>query len=297
MNQYPLVHIIILNWNGWRDTLACVESCRKLSWPTFRIVIVDNGSTDGSVAILRKQLHDIQIIQSGGNLGFAGGNNIGIRQALNAGADFVWLLNNDTEVASDALTRLVEALEDGPRVGCVSSKIYLHYDPQRLDFAGGLWDKGRLRKSMWGAGQLDRGQFDEPLERGSVSGCSMLVSARAIRDVGLMDESYFLYWEDTEWCARLRKKGYSIYFVPTSHVWHKVSASAGKNSFSQHYYFIRNGFFFLKSHDPLLLPFFALNNLLFAVKCLMTGAAGPLKGLMCGFIDFLRGVRGPMMRG
>lgn len=294
MIRHPLVYIIVLNWNGWRDTLACVESCRKLTWPNFRIVVVDNGSTDGSEAMLRDRLHDVEIIQSGANLGFAGGNNVGIRRALDAGADYVWLLNNDAEAAAEALGALVEAIEAVPGAGMASSKIYLYDDPQKLDFAGGLWEKGRLRRRLLGANQLDRGQFDEPGERSSVSGCSLLVSARMIQEVGLMDESYFLYWEDTEWCARAQQKGYRILFAPKSHVWHKVSASTGKNSFAQYYYFVRNGFSFLRQYDPLLLPVFALNNFLFGIRCLAGGKPQPFKGFMRGLTDFLHGRKGPM---
>lgn len=294
MTNLPLVQIIILNWNGWRDTLACVESCRWLTWPNLRIVVVDNASTDGSEAILRERLHDVEIIQSGANLGFAGGNNVGIRYALKSGADYVWLLNNDAEAAPEALAELVEAMEGNANVAMAGSKIFLHHDSQRLQFAGGLWEKGRLRLRMLGANQLDLGQFDERCERDSVSGCSMLVRASTIQDIGLMDESYFLYWEDTEWCARARQKGYRILFVPKSHVWHKVSASTGKSAFAQHYYFIRNGLFFLRSFDRRLLPAFAVNNFLFGVKCLATGKSQPLKGFMRGFFAFLRGEKGPM---
>lgn len=292
MNSHPLVFIIILNWNGWRDTLACVESCRQLTWPNFRIVIVDNSSSDGSEVILREQLQDVEIIQSGANLGFSGGNNVGIRLALTAGAKYIWLLNNDTEVAPESLTELVEVMECAPEAGMASSKIYLHSDPKRLDFAGGLWEKGRLRRRLLGANQVDHGQYDEPAERRSVSGCSLLVSSRMVQHVGLMDESYFLYWEDTEWCARAQQKGYAILFAPKAHVWHKVSASTKKNSFTQHYYFTRNGFFFLWSHDPLLLPVFIGNSLMFCLKSLFAGSLKPLQGLTYGFVDFLRGRRG-----
>lgn len=294
MSQHPLVFIIILNWNGWRDTLACVESCRKLTWPNFHILVVDNDSTDGSEAILRDRLQGVEIIQSGANLGFAGGNNVGIRHALEAGADYVWLLNNDAEAAPEALSALVEAMEAAPGAGMASSKIFLHHDRQRLQFAGGLWEKGRLRRCLLGANQVDRGQFDEPAERNSASGCSLLVRARMIQDIGPMDESYFLYWEDTEWCARARQSGYVILFAPKSHVWHKVSASTRQGSFLQYYYSSRNGFFFLRRHDPLLLPVSVFYNILFGLRSLIAGNSQPIRGLGCGFVDSLRGRRGPL---
>jgi GT2 family glycosyltransferase len=292
MSGPPLVYIVILNWNGWQDTLACVASCRQLIWPEFRILVVDNGSTDDSETVLRERLAPGEFLQSGGNLGFAGGNNVGIRQALAAGAEYVWLLNNDTEVAPEALTELVSVLQATPAVGMATSKIYLYDEPRRLNFAGGLWEPGRLRRRLLGANELDRGQYDEPAERGSVSGCSLLVSARMIRDIGLMDEAYFLYWEDTDWCARAMQRGYAIRYAPQSHVWHKVSASTGQDSFAQHYYLFRNGLYFLRKYDPVRLPLFALYNLLFGLQSLLSGRLQAGNGLVKGLIDYRRGVRG-----
>ncbi|SPP99894.1 Glycosyltransferase [Candidatus Sulfobium mesophilum] len=292
MTRLPLVFIVVLNWNGWRDTLACVESCLRLTWPNFRMVIVDNGSTDDSEDYLRRKLNDVEVIQSGSNLGFAGGNNVGIRHALNSSADYVWLLNNDAVADPGALTGLVEAMEREASVGIAGSKIYYYDEPRKIWFAGGMWEKGRLRLRHRGADMIDEGQFDEMCEVGSVSGCSMLVRSSAIRDIGLMEEGYFLYWEDVEWCARAREKGYKILFAPGSRIWHKASSSAGKSSFSQYYYSTRNGFFFLQRHDPLLLPVFAAYNMLFGLKSAACGNLQPLRGLAHGFGDFVRGKRG-----
>ena len=294
VTSVPSVAIIILNWNGWRDTLACVASCRKLTWPHSRIVVVDNASTDGSEAFLRKALGDVEIIQSGGNLGFAGGNNTGIRHALERGADYIWLLNNDAVADPQALTVLVEAMEGNQGIGIAGSKIFYHDEPLRIWFAGGMWEKGRLHWRQRGANQIDEGQFTEPGEIGSVSGCSMLVRSAAIAKIGLMDESFFLYWEDTEWCARACMGGYRVVLVPGSHVWHKVSSSTKKNCFAQYYYFTRNGFFFLRWYDPCLLPVFGFYTVLFGLKSLLTGNARPLQGLVRGCIDFMRRRRGPL---
>lgn len=294
MKQHPLVYIIVLNWNGWQDTLSCVESCRALQWPNFRILVVDNGSTDGSEEILRRHLADEEIIQTGANLGFSGGNNVGIRHALESNADYVWLLNNDAEVAPETLSRLVEAMESDPAIAMSGSKIYLHHDRQRLNFAGGTWDKGRLRFRLLGANQLDRGQFDEQCEGRVLSGCSLLVSARAVRDIGLMEESYFLYWEDTEWCVRAHRLGKKTLFVPESHVWHKVSASTRKDSFAQHYYYTRNGFSFLCHYAPVWVPVFVIYNLLYSMKYLAGGKSQALKGFFFGLVGFLRGETGPI---
>ena len=290
----PLVSIIILNWNGWRDTLACVESCRQLTWPNFRIVVVENASSDGSEGFLRQHLKDVEIIQSGANLGFAGGCNVGIRRALEYGANYVWLLNNDAVAAPEALTALVETMERNQTAAIAGSKIYYHDDPRRIWSAGGAWRKGRLALRQRGANQLDRGQFEETCAVESVSGCSMLVRAAAIEKIGLMDEAYFLYWEDTEWCARAMKLGYQLLFVPGSQVWHKVSTSTRQSSFTQYYYFTRNGLSFLRGHDPLLLPIFALYNFLFGLRSLLVGNVRPMKGLGYGLVDFFRWKMGPL---
>jgi GT2 family glycosyltransferase len=292
VTQRPLVYVVILNWNGWRDTVACVESCRELTWPNYRVLVVDNGSTDGSEELLRARLPEVRILQSGRNLGFSGGNNVGIRYALDAGAEYVWLLNNDAEAAPEALEALVDALESTPTAAAATSKIFLHDDRQRLQFAGGLWEKGRLRLRLRGTNEVDRGQFDDTLGLGSASGCSMLLRASVIREIGLMDESYFLYWEDTEWCARAQRSGYLVRFAPKSHVWHKVSATARQSSFGQSYYFVRNGFFFLLRYDPVLLPLFTVTSILSCLKCLLARQSPAARGHLRGFVDFLRGRRG-----
>jgi GT2 family glycosyltransferase len=293
MKYWPAVAIVILNWNGWRDTLACVASCRKLAWPKFSFIVVDNASTDGSEDFLKKNFPEVEIIQSGANLGFAGGNNVGIRHALEMGADYVWLLNNDTIVDPHALTPLVEEMEREASFGIAGSKIYYYADPARIWSAGGAWQKGRLRVRQRGANQRDDGRYDEVCEVGSVSGCSMLVRCSAIQKIGLMKEDFFLYWEDTEWCARAREKGYKVIFVPASHVWHKVSASTGHGSFIQYYYSTRNGFCFLKKHDVLMLPLFVFYNVLVGIKSLLAGNPQPLRGLASGLWGFIQGISGP----
>jgi len=142
---------------------------------------------------------------------------------------------------------------------------------------------------------LDEGQFDEKCRVGSVSGCSMLVRAYTVREIGLMDESYFLYWEDTGWCARAQEKGYAVIFVPASHVWHKISASTVRRSFEQYYYFTRNGFAFLRRHDPLRIPVFAIYNLIFGLMSLFLRNPQPLRGFLRGFVDFTHGETGAMV--
>jgi GT2 family glycosyltransferase len=284
--------VVVLNWNGWQDTVTCVASCRTLTWPNFRIVIVDNGSTDGSEAILRTECPDADIIQTGANLGFAGGNNIAVHRAMEHGYDYVWLLNNDTVVDPQALTMLVEALERDPSAGIAGSKIYYLDDPQRIWFAGGAWSRGRLRLRQRGAHHLDMGQFDIPGPTGSVSGCSMLVSRRVIEKIGPMDERYFLYWEDTDWCARAGKQDFRVLFVPASRVWHKVSATVAPRSELQSYYNTRSALIFCRQHDLVSLPLFLAYALADAALSLLQGNAARMCGCYRGIADFFRGRTG-----
>jgi GT2 family glycosyltransferase len=266
-----------------------VESCLKLDWPNFRIVIIDNGSADGSETILRDRFPTLEIIQSGANLGFAAGNNVGIRHALESGADYVWLLNNDAVADPRALSMLVEAMESHPSAGIAGSKIYYHDDPKKIWCAGGAWTKGRLKLRQRGAYQQDEGQFEGLCTVGSVSGCSMLVRTNCIKKIGLMDESYFLYWEDTDWCAQASESDYSILFVPASQVWHKVSTTVKAHSELQYYYLTRNGLRFCLKHDllslPVLLSYVSADVLLGWLR----GNQAMVKGFYRGLVDFVRG--------
>ncbi len=287
------VAIVVLNWNNWPETLACVESCRRLTWPNVRIIVVENGSTDGSEERLRECCPDTEIIQTGANLGFAGGNNVGIRRALETGAAYVWLLNNDAVADPEALTALVEALTDDPAAAVAGSKIYFHDDPERIWFAGGIWRKGGLRLRQRGAYQLDRGQFDAPCAVGAVSGCSMLLRASAVGEIGLLDDGYFLYWEDTDWCARAGERGYRVLFVPSSRVWHKVSATVAARSRQQYYYNTRNGLIFCACHDLASLPLFLAYATADVCVGMLRGNLAMASGFLQGIADFIRGVRGP----
>jgi len=248
----PLVFVVLLNWNGWRDTLECVESCRRLAYPDFRIIIVDNGSTDGSEAILRERCPDTEFIQTGANLGFAGGNNMGIRRALEQGADHVWLLNNDTVVAPDALASLVRVAEGDDRAGMVGSKIVYYDRPELLWYAGAVLDPARPhRPAHRGLREHDRGQYDTVEETGYVTGCSLLVRRAVLETAGLLDEGLFLYFEDVDWCARARRAGWRLMYAPSSVVRHKESVSAGgAASPSVVYYTARNRLYFVKRNFP-----------------------------------------------
>lgn len=244
----PLVHIIIVNWNGWRDTFDCLASLEKLDYPNYEVLVVDNSSTDHSEEKIREAYPDVTLLQTSVNLGFGGGTNFGIDHALRQGADYVWLLNNDTVVDSKALETLVkEALSDDT-IGMVGSKIFYHEPPDLIWFAGGTVDMQTGRTEHLLIKQRDTGQPEEPRDVGYVTACSMLVSRRTVEDVGLMDTRFFLFYEETDWAIRARHSGWRVRYQPRSRVWHKVSSSAKFNSPTMVYHFARSSMLFAKKH-------------------------------------------------
>ncbi|MDA8412919.1 MAG: glycosyltransferase family 2 protein [Desulfobacteraceae bacterium] len=279
----PNVHIIILNWNGWQDTIECVESCLRLTYSNFHILIVDNYSTDNSYSILRKKFPDIDVLQSGDNLGFSGGNNVGIRFALARGADYIWLLNNDTTVDANALTALVTVADSDSRIGIVGSKLYYHDTPNKIAFAGGYWKQSPQHPYHFGIDEEDQGQFDEIKEVDFITGCSLLIKSAVIAEIGEMHEEYFLYWEDIDWNACADEKGWKILYVPQSHVWHKVSASTGDKPMIQTYYNVRNRLLFMSRHLPNKVVATVVRSVVVAIRYVMKGekftSAAYFKGL------------------
>jgi hypothetical protein len=247
-DNWPQVAIIILNWNGLEDTLQCLESLSRLDYVNYEVVVVDNGSTDGSVPAIRDSFPGATILENRENLGFTGGNNVGLRRALAQATDYALLLNNDTEVAPDFLRRLVDVADADPAVSIAGPTIYYHERPDVIWSAGGAIDWRRGSTRMVGIDERDGGQFGtEPRVVDFVTGCCMLVQRAVLEQVGLMDERFFAYYEETEWCVRARRGGFKIVHVPGAKVWHKISPPAQADSPFVHYYMTRNRLLFLAS--------------------------------------------------
>jgi GT2 family glycosyltransferase len=225
----PLVTIILVNWNGRDDTLACLESLAALDYPRERLhlVMVDNGSEDGSVAAVRGRYPDVEVVANDSNLRFARANNQGLDIAASRGSDFVLLLNNDTEVDPAALGRMVAAARRDDAIGMVGPKIYHYQPPDMIWYAGGVISLWRGLVAHRGIRETDRGQYDRGGDTGYITACALLVSRRCLQAVGGLDEGYFIYGEDADWCQRSRKAGFRIVYEPTARVWHKVSSSSG----------------------------------------------------------------------
>jgi len=216
--------VIILNWNGLADTRDCLKSL--LPAPMWaKVYVVDNGSTDKSVETLRQEFGpEISLVETGKNLLFAGGNNVGIQTAQADGCETVLLLNNDTLVDPQLLIELRKASEEFP-VQLLCPKILYAADRNKIWYAGGIWKKGRIAHR--GIRQLDKGQFDldEPTDWGT--GCALWIPQKVIDRVGVLDDDFKLYYEDVEFCLRAKAHGFETRYVPSAKLWHKVSASLG----------------------------------------------------------------------
>ena len=258
----PVVFIIIINWNGYEYSRACLTSLKNVVYP-FQCIMVDNGSTDQSVIKLSNEFPNVTFIETGKNLGFTGGNNVGIGHALHIGADYILLLNNETIVANICLTPLINFMESDEQIAAVNPKIYFEdVDGQKniIWAAGGEANLKLAKSNNRGRGRVDSGQFDSISTVSFATGCCLLMRATVIREIGLLTESYFAYFEDTDWSFRAKANGFSIKYYPHTHIWHAVGKSSQrKNGNSQktslnplvHYLAARNQLWQIRKHSCL----------------------------------------------
>jgi GT2 family glycosyltransferase len=245
---------VVLNWNGREDTLRCLESLQAVERLNGHVIAVDNGSADGSVPAIREAFPDVELIEAGANLGYAGGNNLGIARALEQGADWVVLVNNDATVAPDLIDGFERAAQVRPDAGILAGKVYFQDRPTTIWFAGQrvsllLGYSGKAR----GYEQPDGPEFQEVVDVGRAVGALMAISRPVIEKVGAFPEDLFAYVEDVELALRARSAGYAVVFAPDAHAWHAVSASTGGESRSTHtlYYGTRNTIVVVERARPL----------------------------------------------
>lgn len=227
MNR-PKTAIVLLNYNGTEDTLECAASLARLTYPAVTIYLVDNGSRDFPRETFRIRFPSFVLIENGANLGFTGGNNVGCRRALEDGAEYVLLLNNDTVVDPGFLEPMIEEMERDATLGMVTPKIYF-YGQDRVFWAYGA-SVGRWtgRSPHLGVYQRDVGQYDHLREVERITGCAMFVRREVFERVGFLDDRFFIYCEELDWCLRARRSGYRLAVVPRSVLWHKGHRDSGR---------------------------------------------------------------------
>lgn len=305
MNEHvPLVYIVILNYNNFEDTIGCLDSVSKISYSNYKILVLDNASQNDSVDRIQEWMirhrkgilrldedslsdykkecaADFILIAKHENNGYAGGNNAGIKFAIENGADYIWVLNNDTTVHPSALTELVKIAERYPGVGLVGSKIYFLDHPDRIWFSSGHY--------YYSADKRDRVSDELEKEVRVISGCSFLINKELVKGIGFLWEGFFLYFEEDDFCMRAKKEGWKIYFSPKSKVYHKVSGSVRDSSPLFTYYKARNYMIYTLRNDiePLLLSF------LFTIKehllpCLIRLKFNHIKYLFKAYKDFFK---------
>ncbi|MEM7034124.1 MAG: glycosyltransferase family 2 protein [Chloroflexota bacterium] len=243
----PHIFIIVLNWNRPDDTIACIDSLQQLHYQHVQIVVADNGSTDDSVQRIRAYSDQVAIVENEENLGFAGGNNQGIKYALQQGADYIMLLNNDTVVAPDMVDHLLQAFHSDSNLGLVGPSIYYMDQPEDLWFTGmnfpfNIYFIGRHLL-------VYAKEAEKKIDVGFISGCCMLIKTSVIEKVGMLNEDYFMYYEDLDFCLQVQYGGFTLAYISAAKMWHKVSASSGgKSSPMKQYYQVKSSIFFFRQH-------------------------------------------------
>ena len=287
------VAAILVNWNGLQDTLDCLDSLAVQSYRDCTVIVLDNGSSE-DVSLITTRHPEIVLIRNQGNLGFCGANNIGIRKAAELGAQYCWILNNDTTVAADCLAHLVQALDRDAGVAAVAHPIFYFFNRELQWFAGGLFQQGLPMHREFMKPASDAG-LDEPSTE-YLTGCSFLARTRVLQELEGFDENYFCYVEDVDLSVRIKDLGYRIGYVPEALVWHKVARSTGFRSPIKLYYKHRNILYFLRKFQrPAKVKLvYWLRSLRFIVSLVVKGRQPKAGGYV--FRGLIHGAMGRMGR-
>jgi GT2 family glycosyltransferase len=290
------VTTVIVNWRLKEETCACLQSLDDLDFPC-QVIVVDNGSKDGSVDYIRERFPEVELLELPSNLGFAAACNKVIVQAVeNDRCEFIFILNNDAVVHPQALGELIRAADAHPDAGLFSPKIYYLGEDQIIWYAGARRRWGVLAAADTGRGNLDQGQFNELRQVDYIFGAGMLIRKSVFEKIGLFDEKFFLYLEDLDFCLRAQKAGFTLYFVPQAHVWHKVSASTSNDNVLRRYNMVKSTVHFLKKHAspkmvPLVLIFWALVSARLILSDLLHGDLVAIRSFWAGLVQGLNEVR------
>ena len=240
----PLVSIITINYHQADVTCALLDSLDRVTYPSFEVIVVDNGSGPDDLERLRKRTDRIRLVEAGANLGFTGGNNLGMDCAR---GDYFLLLNNDTEVEPDFLDALVKAMEADPRIGLASPKIRYHHTPELIQYAGGRRLNPYTIQGAWiGSREQDLGQYDADRDTDLAHGAAMMIRREVVETVGGLGEDFFIFYEELDFSERVRRSGWTIRYVSGSTVWHKESLTVGRETPFRTYYMTRNRLLYLR---------------------------------------------------
>ncbi|MCC6847847.1 MAG: glycosyltransferase family 2 protein [Deltaproteobacteria bacterium] len=291
---WPRVLVIVLDWNGADDTLACLESLRGVDYPAFDTLVIDNGSRHSVVRRVRESFPAVDCIELPINLGYAGGNNVGLRRALEMRYDFAYVLNNDAFVDQAAL-RAAVAAAGAADVAAVGGKVLAFDDPTRLWMTYGRIDYRQSLVQLAGWGERDTGRYDQPRDVEWIPGCALLMSCRALAEVGLFDEEFFAYHEDVDWCTRARERGWRIRYAPDAIVRHRGNRTLGGPSYvsPRKYLSARNTVLFARKHGTVRQRLKLMLSILITLpfvfgRRLVTGEARGVWLKVRGWIDGLR---------
>lgn len=284
----PLVSIVTINYNQLELTCQLLDSLRKVTYPSVEVIVVDNNSEEDPTPVITERYPEVRLIVSDENIGFAGGNNLGIKASR---GEYLMFLNNDTEVDPKFIEPFIELFESNPQAGAASSKILYYNSGNLIQYAGctGM-DPFTGRNKRIGWLEKDRGQYDTVKETDLAHGAAMMVPRSVIDKVGMMPEFFFLYYEEVDWCETIKDAGYKIFYVPGSKVYHKESMSIGKSSTLKTYYLTRNRLLYMRRHTEgmkkvawiLFFLFFSLpkNTLTFTLNRDLQQAKAFWKGLI-----------------
>ncbi len=274
-DTFPKVSCVVLTWNDKGNLKECLESLSKMTYPSLEIVVSDNGSTDGSIEFVKADYPHMTLLENGRNLFWAGGNNVGIQYAMEHGADYIFLLNNDIIVDPELVGELVKVGESDPKIGMLGPKIY-YYEDRKLWYAGARVFLWRGIAKHIGIREIDRGQYDDVRPTDYVTGCALMVKREVIERIGLIDPTYIAYGEDMDWSYRARLAGYKLTYVPNAILWHKIGAYWGVVSRRKIKQKLRSQAIFFWRYSPRIawfttIPLFFVFDVLRVAYCVMTG--------------------------
>ena len=284
---------VVLNWNGGQTTLDCLASVQQLDYPRISLTVVDNGSTDDSPERIRSHFPEVELIVLSQNSGLGEGFNSGLRWLLADGHDYALLLNNDVILAPDALRQLVDEAERHPEASMFSPKIYRGEPPSdRFYWTGGWLTLNPFAPPTRGYRRRDRGQYDKVCEVQLAANTAVLVRCQMVREIGLLDPTYFYMCEDFDWSLRAGQKGHKVLYVPGARVWHLESSAIGFLSPHMVYYYLRNMLLLARRYHPhprLMQAMLTFQVLPFNMVFFATGKPKGLYSCLCALIDYRRG--------